>query len=69
MKTKFWLESMDRPAIQISAVGGTEPVRGHSHFNKSAKLVRSSGRCVEQRKNHAWVNGYCFWCGQPRTGK
>lgn len=60
---------MDTPVIKIEAVGSAAPVRGHSHFNKSTKATKGSGRCVGTRKNHAWVNGYCFWCDKPRNAR
>ena len=62
---------MNTPVIPIIAVGSATPVRGHSacHFSKSVKAVQTPGRCVGTRKNHAWLNGRCWWCGKPRNAK
>lgn len=59
MKTepKPWLDSK-RPAFSV------HPVRA-----VATERVRKAGWCLGMRKNHFWVNGWCYWCGKKRAGK
>lgn len=61
--SKSWLEQMDTPVALVV------PVRGQSHFNKSAQPARVQGHCLPGRSNHSWLNGRCYWCNKPRTAK
>jgi hypothetical protein len=66
MSKKSWLEELSTPVIEIKAVGSAEPVRGYTHFNKSAPAARVQGHCLPGRRSHSWLNGRCYWCNAPR---